>query len=152
MEDGKPIFSNDVTPSVSTKAQLTSKPKPERYPGFIYLVRRIDIGIYKIGFTERNVKIRLKEMRKVYRNKRKWDPFEIELLHVIECACAWCAEYQLQTGFNEKRVNEAGKPSVVPGYILPTDWFTLSDDDVTYIKSLEYLDICYYPPHHKRYA
>ena len=51
-------------------------------------------------------------------------PFEVELLHVIECQDYNTAELALHLKFASKRVNGS-------------EFFTLNDEDVKWIKSIE---------------
>jgi hypothetical protein len=83
--------------------------------GYVYLVKS-PTGTYKIG-----------------RAKNPWNrvktfgvklPFEVELIHLIECEQYHDVEANLHARFASKRVNGS-------------EFFALTDEDVAYIKSIE---------------
>jgi hypothetical protein len=84
-------------------------------PGYVYLVQS-PTGTYKIG-RSLNVKDRLKTFHLKL-------PFEVELVHIIECERMRQAEGCLHQRFETKRINES-------------EFFALTDEDVAWIKSIE---------------
>ncbi len=85
-------------------------------PGFIYLVKS-STGHYKIGRAKNP-----DDRRRTFEVKL---PFEVELIHTISSQNYSQAERSLHKRFAGKRVNG--------------EWFALTDEDVTYIKSIQSL-------------
>jgi hypothetical protein len=82
--------------------------------GYVYLIQSTS-GYFKIG-KAKDVQNRLKTFEVKL-------PFEVDLLHSIECDNYNQAESQLHERFKTKRVKG--------------EWFNLTPDDVNYIKSIE---------------
>lgn len=83
--------------------------------GYVYLIQSAT-GTYKIG--------RAKNVADRARTFGVKLPFEVELLHTIECANYREAEKELHNRFAVKRVNGS-------------EFFALTDEDVQYIRSIE---------------
>ncbi len=94
------------------EAQKAKKHEPN--PGYVYLVQS-PTGTYKIG-RAKNVSDRMS----MFHVKL---PFEIALLHTIECRNYHTAESELHARYASKRVNG--------------EWFSLDDQDVADIKAIE---------------
>jgi hypothetical protein len=102
------------------KPQLPASVKKEKRKrsGFVYLIKS-EAGHYKIGRTTN-----IADRAKVFGVKL---PFDIEIEHTIVCSDYVKAEQHLHEKFSAKRGQG--------------EWFTLSEEDVAYIKSLERLDL-----------
>lgn len=117
-EIGERLLSQTVHPMVDTDRKIIEATLKILRPceGYVYLVQSVS-GHYKIGRT-RNVDNRLRTFNVKL-------PFEIELTHVINSYDMVDAERILHARYAHRRVNG--------------EWFALSPDDVTAIKSIERL-------------
>lgn len=89
---------------------------PDDGTGFVYLIQSVT-GHYKIGKT--------KDPNKRIQTFNVKLPMEVEYLHLIPCENRHEAERTLHARYANKRVNG--------------EWFNLSPDDITAIKSIERL-------------
>lgn len=97
------------------KQKMVAPQTASQRKGYIYLLAAPG-KTYKIG-KAKDVQIRLRQFAVNL-------PFQVDLVHTIPCENRHTAEKELQSKFNDKRI---------PG----TEFFKLTDDDVTYIKSIE---------------
>lgn len=101
---------------LTESALIKAKAIPKRYPGYIYLIKDIDVtGFHKIGYSVRP-KIRMLEFR------TEW-PFRCELIHLFKVRNMHEVESTLHRQYQKKRKRG--------------EWFKLNTQDVEYIKSLQ---------------
>lgn len=104
-----------IEPQVVNLA-LVQTPKAAKVQGFIYLIL-VEIErfkFYKIGRTKAPIQ------RSSYFEVKL--PFDFEIIHIFPADNMYQAERKLHDQFADKRVRG--------------EWFTLTDEDVTFIKSI----------------
>lgn len=110
------IVSDEYPRRVERRRRKAEKAAPKRpISGFLYLVQS-PTGTYKIGRT-RNIHNRMETFNVKL-------PFEVNLLHIIECLDYRSAERVLHDKFADKRLNGS-------------EFFALTDEDVAYIRAIE---------------
>lgn len=94
-------------------AQRRARLRPQ--PGYVYLLHAPEVQCYKIG--------RSKEIKSRVALLNIQLPFDVQLVHKIECADYISAEKALHLRFADKH--------------LRGEWFALTDEDVAEIKAIE---------------
>lgn len=104
--------------TASERRELWANIAKAKRKGYVYLFEHN--GVYKIGKTKREAEQRKNEVA----NQLFVNPDEITVVHVIAVEDRNQFELTLHAMFKDKQI---------PG---KKEWFTLSPDDVSYIKSL----------------
>jgi hypothetical protein len=97
------------------KPVLIQKQNRNKRKGFVYLIKEVNGSHYKIGRT-----VNLDSRAQTFSVKL---PFKISLEHSFHSDDYKTAEESLHTMFSDKRIDG--------------EWFQLSDDDVSFIKSID---------------
>ncbi len=91
-------------------------PKEKARVGWVYVLYAKEVNRYKIGMTNRTPEIRIKEFSPKL-------PFDVEVFKTIETEDALNLESELHKMFSDLRLNNS-------------EWFSLSNKDVEYIRGL----------------
>lgn len=92
-------------------------PQPTAKSGTVYIIQIKGTSFFKIGVTKGLAEHRLKYFQTYY-------PFELNVVHVINCDNAYRLEWSLHQKYNIKRVRG--------------EWFDLSDQDIIEIKNIKW--------------
>lgn len=104
-----------ATPIDWLKYRMRYRPPSAIGPGYVYIIREMDIsGYYKIGRSKSPIR-RIADFRLVL-------PFNIEVVHLIQTNDCANLERVLHMHFASKRVRG--------------EWFALTTDDLDYLRSL----------------